>query len=244
MIKTIKTKPTNNSIQFGSEKIDFSLRFSERKNLRISVYPDLSVVVLAPLGKDLSEIIKKVKRRVTWISKQKDHFRRFHPLPPERKYVSGETHLYLGRQYRLKITKNENEFVKLKGRYFYIYSKDYSDKEKTKKLLGEWYKEHAIVIFQKRMAECYEIVKRFRISRPDFRLRKMSKRWASCAKSGNILLNPDLIQAPVYCIDYVLIHELCHLKEPNHSKSFYKLLSNCLPDWESRKARLEFMVIS
>ena len=71
----------------------------------------------------------------------------------------------------------------------------------------------------------------------------MIKRWGSCAKTGTITLNYELIKAPLHCIDYVIMHELCHLKIHSHGNGFNELLSKCMPDWEWRKERLERVVI-
>lgn len=91
------------SVQFGSKKIVFNLEFSERKTLGISVSPDLKILVKAPIDVPLEKVKEKIKKRAPWIIRQQSFFLSFHPKMPERKFVSGETHLYLGRQYRLKV---------------------------------------------------------------------------------------------------------------------------------------------
>ncbi len=74
-------------------------------------------------------------------------------------------------------------------------------------------------------------------------IRKLTHRWGSCTKSGRVILNLDLIKAPIHCIDYVIVHELCHRQIHNHSLLFYSLLGRCMPDWEARKSRLESFVV-
>jgi predicted metal-dependent hydrolase len=74
-------------------------------------------------------------------------------------------------------------------------------------------------------------------------LRSMPRRWGSFTRAGNILLNPDLIRAPVACIDYVIVHELIHLIHPNHSPGVYDRLDTLMPDWRARKQRLERVML-
>ena len=78
---------------------------------------------------------------------------------------------------------------------------------------------------------------------PPLVVRQMVRRWGSCTTTGKVILNTDLVRAPVHCIDYVIVHELCHVRVHGHDKAFYRLLSACMPDWESRKARLESFVV-
>lgn len=227
------------SLDYGRRKIVFFLSFSSRKNLSISVHPDQKVTVAAPANRSLDDVLSRVKKRAPWIIKQKNYFERFQPLPTERKYVSGETHYYLGRQYRLKVVKSDKNNVKLIGRYFYIYTTDRNNKKIVKELLNKWYVKHAEEIFNKRFEICYDCVKRFHILRPQLRLRKMAKRWGSCTNSKTIFINTELVKTPLYCIDYVIMHELCHLKIRKHDNNFYKLLSKCMPDWKKRKESIE-----
>ena len=231
------------SLLFGHRKITFFLSFSERKNLNISVHPDQKVTVDAPVNKSLDDILSRVKKRAPWIIRQKNYFERFQPLPTKRQHVGGETHYYLGKQYRLKVLKQNMTGVKLIGSYFYIYSHNRNDSKKTEELLNNWYEEHAGKIFTKRLEICFLVAKKHKIPQPKVRFRKMIKRWGSCALSGTITLNYELIKAPLHCIDYVIMHELCHLKIHSHGNGFNELLSKCMPDWEWRKERLERVVI-
>jgi predicted metal-dependent hydrolase len=230
---------TCGSVEYGKEKIFFAVVYTDRKTMEIAVHPDARVIVKAPRGTLFKTIRNRVAKRAHWIRKQITYFRKFEPHTPSRRYVGGETHLFLGRQYRLKIKKQDNDEVKLKGAYFYVMTPDPDNTQKIKTLLDEWYKEHARTIFSRRLEECYIRAKKLKVPFPDIRLRKMSKRWGSCSKSGDILLNTALVKASVYCIDYVIMHELCHLKAHTHNNGYFKLLSKYMPDWEKRKERLE-----
>jgi predicted metal-dependent hydrolase len=233
-------KEQKQSIQFGSELINFRLLYSQRKHLKISVHPDQEVVVEAPVKKELVDVLNIVKKRAPWIIRQKDYFERFKPVLPPKRYISGETHLYMGRQYRLKVIKSSEETVKLVRGYFNVFVDNPCDSEKVKDLLDIWYAEHAKQIFNRRLVECYASLKNKRIPCPNqLIIRKMQKRWGSCTATRKIVLNVELIKAPVHCIDYVILHELCHLKYPSHNKDFYRLLEIVAPDWKQRKERLE-----
>ena len=111
--------------------------------------------------------------------------------------------------------------------------------------LEAWLQDHAERIFRHRLKAAVDSTRSLGLkTRPNLLVRKMERRWGSCTKAGNILLNVKLIKAPIHCIDYVIMHELCHLKVHNHGTEFYRLLTRCMPDWEARKRRLESVVIS
>ncbi len=157
------------------------------------------------------------------------------------RYVSGETHRYLGRQHRLKVLENENgaqESVKRDRSFIYVHVEDKADAGRVRELLDAWYHDHARRIFQERVEACYPKVEHIGVPRPAIVVRAMSTRWGSCSASGRITLNVKLIQAPKLYIDYVVFHELCHLAEPNHSPRYYELLDRVLPDWRERRERL------
>jgi predicted metal-dependent hydrolase len=228
-----------NSIEYDGENIPFDVQYVNRKTLEIAVHPDSTVLIKAPLGTTPEAIQACATRRARWIKKKLYYFRRFGPRPPERRYVGGETHLFLGRQYRLKLEQNHSNAVKLKGGYFWITTTEPQNARKVKNLLDKWYDCHAKQVFKLRLEVCYQSAKGLNVFFPKLRLKRLSKRWGSCSRSGAILLNTELIKTPVRCIDYVIMHELCHLKVPHHNSEYYRLLSAYMPDWDSRKERLE-----
>lgn len=230
-------------VQFGGETIPFTLEIRQRRRLSISVHPDRHVTVLAPADCRLADILARVHKRAAWITRQRAYFEQFHPLPQEKRYVSGETHLYLGRQYRLKIHSTAAESVKLTGSYLHVATANRHDALQVQRLLDDWYRNHAKGIFHTRLLQCLDDAPSLRMPPPALIVRRMSRRWGSCTKVGNILLNLDLVQTPLYCIEYVIMHELCHLRIHNHSLGYYRLLSRCMPDWEKRKTRLDAYVI-
>lgn len=228
---------------YGNLEIPFQIETGARTRLSITVFPEGCLRVLAPADAETQAVLERVERRAKWIARQWRFFQEAAPLTPPRLYVSGETHWYLGRQYRLKIRaieSGESESVKLAGRFFWIAARDKADAGRIQKLLEDWYYSHAETIFAQRLEKCLAQMRDLDLAAaPKLEVRRMAKRWGSCTRNGKILLNLALTQMPTACIDYVIFHELCHLKAPNHGKDFYQLLMRCLPDWEKRKNRLE-----
>jgi len=233
--------PVEQSVIFGKRTIAFTLKFTKRKTLGIAVNPDTSVSVTAPEGKELAAIQKIVKKRAPWILKQQREFEKSMPTVTPRQYASGETWRYLGRQYRLKVYENGTEKVKLKGAFLTVGVKDLSDKEKIKALVDQWYRNRAVNYFTNKAAYCHGLLRKYEVSLPDIKMRTMKNRWGSCTREGSILLHPDLVKVPSHCVEYVIMHEMCHVKHLDHGSAFYKLLSRVMPDWQKRKERLDGM---
>ena len=226
-------------IQFGSKTIAFRLEFSNRKSLGITVTPKMEVLVKAPNDTLLEKVKEKVKGKAPWIIKQLDFFLSFQPKTPARKYVSGETHLYLGRQYRLQIELGEEESVRLKGQFIQIITKN---KHNAKDLLKEWYLQHAQAKFREIAQPLIASFRKYKVEPSSIVLREMPTRWGSCTPKGKIILNPELIKAPRGCIEYVVIHELCHLVYQDHSLRFRDLLDKEMKDWYKWKSKLEIVL--
>jgi predicted metal-dependent hydrolase len=225
-------------VSFGKGRIEFRLKRTSRRTLAITVRPDTSVVVTAPRGAAVDVVAARVRKQGMWIRRQQTYFSRFLPKLPPRRYVSGETHRYLGRQYRLKVVEGPDEGAKLTGKFIQVQTAGKGESGRVRRLVEAWYVLHARERFARSLAEC---LARFhgRVGTPHLRLRRMPKRWGSWTQRGVIYLNPELVLAPASCIDYVVTHELCHLVHARHGQAFYGLLRRVMPDWEERKDRLE-----
>ena len=235
------------SIQFGSRQIDFMLAYSNRKSLGITVTSNMDVLVKAPLDTPMEKVKEIVRKKAPWIIRQQSFFLSFHPKTPARKFIGGETHLYLGKQYRLKIdnptdavlTSGHKNSVKLSSGFIMVFT---SDKTKVKFHLENWYRHKAKLKFEEIARPIIEkFILRHKLSFVDFpiSIREMPTRWGSCTPKGKIILNPELIKAPKVCIEYVIIHELCHLIYHDHTQKFLDLQSTEMPDWEKWKLKLE-----
>lgn len=228
---------TAHSIEYGTTTIHFELDYAARKTLGISVHPDdLRVTVTAPQDTALADIEAKVHKHAAWILKQQRELARYLPHLPARRYVSGETHRYLGKPSRLKVIESVKDIVKPTRGWLRVYVKK-KDPARVKRLLEAWYRARAEKIFAERLAACYPKVEHLGAPYPDLIIRVLKTQWGNC-RGTTITLNVKLIQVPPDYIDYVIYHELCHLVEPNHTARFYELLGRVLPDWETRRDKL------
>lgn len=228
------------SFSYGDEIIAFERRSRQTTNkVLIKVHSDCRVVVSAPESTDNEAVLAAVKKRSRWIYEQLKEFRKQLEHVTPRKYVSGESHYYLGKQYLLKVNVEPElpQGVKLlRGRLeVSVKSKDTA---KVCSLLTDWYKTRAKEVFNKRLDVMLEQTL-WVTERPPLRVFTMQTQWGSCSPNGRLTLNPHLVKAPRDCIDYVILHELCHIAEHNHSERFYRLMSQVMPKWKTVKERLD-----
>lgn len=238
----VASSNTKGNIPYGEHLIQYSIRRqTNRKSGRVAIHvdPDGRVLVDAPEGASEKQIRVAVTRRVRWIHGHlvAIRLRRAHVLP--REYVSGESVLYLGRRYRLKVVvkKGTPAVVRIRGGYVEVFA-SVRKPELVREALNHWYRTRARLVFAERLEATAASLQWIRTT-PVMRLQSMRVQWGSCSPTGRLTLNPQLIKAPRECIDYVLLHELCHLKEHNHSSKFYRLLDRYLPQWRQKKQRLD-----
>jgi predicted metal-dependent hydrolase len=219
--------------------IEYELIRSRRRTVGITVYPDGRVIVRAPQRAKTADVEAIVRKKGSWIVKKQLMFEQAPPPPPPLRYISGEKHLYLGRAYPLALFWDSKAHVQLTDDQFYLFTPDTASPDRKEKLMREWYRRRAKKVFAERLAACHPTAVPLGIPYPELKIRLMKRRWGSCATNkGSILLNLRLIQTPVPCIDFVILHELAHFKARYHNATFYALMDQLLPDWRARRAAL------
>jgi len=235
-----KTPAGTHQIQYGTVAVSFALLYSKRKTLAIHVHPDSTVTVDAPTDTPIDRVCEAVHKRAGWILRKQREFETYaQPVAPPRQYVSGEAYRYLGRQVRLKIESGALTRVTLTREFLTVTTPTPDDSAEVGALVRGWYERRAKRIFAERMAVCLPRAEALGIPAPQkLTVRLMKARWGSCSGGGRVTLNLRLMQVNTDLIDYVILHELCHLKELNHSKRFYALMTRILPDWRDKRHTL------
>jgi predicted metal-dependent hydrolase len=210
----------------------------------IKVHPDQRVVATVPNDATVAVIQEAMIKRARWIWESITEFSAQHEYVLPKQYVSGETQFYLGRRYMLKVVIDSEQTATVKlnrGKLRVTFKKDNDDRVvKIKALLDKWYLHRANIIFKERLSAMLPKTTWVKDA-PSYRIMSMQKQWGSCSSKGSLMLNPHLVKAPKECIDYVILHELCHISEHNHSDRFWRLLTRVMPNWKEIKAKLDDM---
>lgn len=210
---------------------------SSRKSISIIIHPDGNVVVRAPYRATKKQISDVLNKRKDWIQKHLNTFDKLGPAYSQRRFADGEKHLFMGKEYILRINQEQVNSVTKNEQSIYI---NCTNDELVKPLMEQWYKEKANELMPEViMPVITKFENTYHKSPAKVTLKNMKSRWGSCSSKGNISMNTKLIKSPVICIEYVMAHELCHLIEMNHSKNYYALLNEFMPDWKERKKKLD-----
>jgi len=222
------------SFQYGTATIEYSLIKSERKNVSISIEPNKKIRVKAPLVLSDEEIMKTVMKKSKWITGKLFEMREMENRRYHRQYVNGEAFTYMGRNYSLQLIDDKTikkPTVKLYRGKLYVTTPTRIE-EFIRNAIIMWYQDKAKEKIPERVAY-YE--KFFAEKRGRIIIKDQKKRWASCTKEGTLTFNWKGIIAPANILDYIIVHEMCHLRYMNHSKEFWEMLGRVLPDYEIRK---------
>lgn len=225
-MKEIKLKTNKGEVTY------YLTKRKNMKNLHLRVKEDLKIYVSAPYFAQMKIIDSFVLKRLDWVEKAKEQIRKQNQLMADKKQEENQYFLLFGSRYLKKLVPSEECFVSLKEDTALVYA---PSEERAEKLLEEFYRDYALRLSYKLLQEKKEILLSLGLKQyPEIKLRKMKARWGSCYYTkGKIMLNTELFKYPVFCIEFVLLHELCHFREHNHSKAFYQLLTSFMPDWRN-----------
>lgn len=224
----------NGNILYKNIPINFEIEYKKRKTFAIEIVPPNKIKVKSPRGISKSKIEELVHSKANWIIKKLEEFKDIEHMQIERRFVDGEIFMYLGKEYILKITQDKNlkkaevsicnEFIHVKTPKIEI--------EIIKKIMIEWYKiecdkkiRERIEVYGQKLGEMPRIIK----------VKEQKRRWGTCTSRRDVLFNWKCIMAPIDVIDYIVVHELCHLVHMNHSANFWSLVKSNFPHYEEKK---------
>jgi predicted metal-dependent hydrolase len=231
-------------LKFGQAQVIYEVVRSGRTTVGIEVSPDRGVVVVrAPSILDDGRVVDIVRQKAPWILRQLARVKTTSVFGTEKEFVSGESFPYLGKNYRLKVIPNgteETPYVELRdGRLKVLIGWD-SDTQTmrlcVRDALVTWYEDRAKEVLARRVAT---LSKKIGVKPERVNVKHQLKRWGSCTKNRTLNLNWRIVMAPSSIIDYVVVHELCHLKICNHSPDFWQFLGAVLPDYQKRREWLK-----
>ena len=227
------------TVRLGATEVAYDLVFSDRRTLGITVRPDGAVHVAAPVGTPPEAIRANLVKRGVWILSTRRKFDRLRPTTPPRRFVAGETHRFLGRQYRLLLEPTSPRGVTLSPEHLTVGGIAADEPRRIAVRLALWYQREARRVFEERFTRCWSSLNESGRP-PRLTVRPMEKRWGSLSATGrSLVVNRRLVEADIDAIDFVIVHELCHLRHHDHGEAFYALLTTRMPDWRARKDHLE-----
>lgn len=223
----------------SGDSLLFDLVRSARKTLGLYVYRDGSVLVRAPLRARLADVFVFLQDRWAWLQEKREQFAD-EPAPVALAFADGVRFLHLGRRYAIRLQPSTRTHIAVEDDELVVRMPplELESQDEIEQAIRRWQRREALRVFPVRLAFCHEVMRDVQLPFPELRIRRMRARWGSCNSKGVITLNLELIRMPPDCIDYVIIHELCHLQEFHHGPEFYALQARFLPDWAERKALL------
>jgi len=225
------------------DPVQYKVIFSRRRSISIILSPGKEITVRAPCRTSLKTIDKFVQDKAEWIQHNIRKYIGIESLNKGKNYTDGELHLFMGQKYLLRITDYARPFVKQYDDIIEAGVKSKYDNQKVKSMLDKWYMQKAQEVLIRKLNDILLKFPAYDFSPSAIVVRKLKSRWGSCTYKGKITLNSELIKLDETFFEYVIIHELCHLKYHNHGKEFYRLLSVLVPDYKLLRKGLRKFVL-
>jgi predicted metal-dependent hydrolase len=220
------------------EDIEFKVVYSGRRSIGISVLPDSTVIVRVPYLTSFKTITSIVTDKYGWVIKHRDNYRKLDNSSLNRSYTTGELHLFRGNRSILQIEKSVMPYVRFNDNTIELGTLKTDDSDVIKRLLYKGYKDEALILLPELLQKVVREHQNQMFKPAGLIIRTMKRRWGSCSNKGVITLSTELIKLSDLYIEYVIAHELCHLKHHNHGAHYYKLLSEVFPEWKTVRREL------
>ncbi|MBH8557571.1 M48 family metallopeptidase [Hymenobacter negativus] len=239
MPRSFSAAPRRETIAYRNQSLSYTLVFRSRRTIGFAVRPDGSVHISAPAGTSPEWVAQQVLKKADWILKHQEAFANRPAPAPTRRFEAGSTHYYQGQPYQLRFAEARRATVTVAGHELIMATPVPPTPAQAEALLHAWYARQAGPLFAESLERVWPRFTEFNLTCPTLSVRQMRTRWGSCTpRSARIRLSPELVRARPECLDYVLLHECCHLLVGDHSKAFYDLQTRLLPDWQRWKAEL------
>lgn len=229
------------TINLNGRTVGYELEIKNVKNINLRIKPDQTIYISANSTIPQQIIDELLVSKSAYILRALDHYEEVAKYAPKPKqYVDGESFRILGHEYRLQVRKHSKNSVRFDGSYIILSVRDTDNFDLKQRVMNRWLKQKCVETVQSVCEAVYPKFQKYGVSFPEIKYRNMISRWGSCQpKRGVLTFNLSLVEEPVACIEYVVIHEFVHFLQPNHSKKFYQQLSAFMPDWSERKHMLE-----
>lgn len=214
--------------------IEFTVEYRKRKTLEIRIEPPDNISVIAPKRASEKDILRVVETKANWIVKKLSELKEIEKLKKNKEYVNGESFMYLGRNYSLEIIIDDTvskPITKLYQGKFYI-ATNTRDQDKLKESMKIWYYDKSL---EKTLERVEHFQSYFSVKPNSIKVKEQKKRWGSCTSKRDILINWRISMAPADVLDYLVVHEMCHMVHMNHSSDFWNLVERIIPDYKSRR---------
>ncbi|MEI6207004.1 MAG: SprT family zinc-dependent metalloprotease [Desulfuromonadales bacterium] len=229
----------HDSVECAGVFVSYGWCHSRRRTLGITVRPDKSVSVRVPLRISEKEIRAFVASRAEWVRKV---WKRLdsRPVKQHQDYGRGAVFMYRGEAFRLEFTTGLHSSLRLHDGLLILSVPEIPAEESVRSMIADWYRKRALEIAEERSVECHRIMQGEGITLPPITIRSMKTRWGSYSyRTRRIVLNLNLIKAPPACFDYVIVHELCHIKVRHHGPDFWRMVSRYVPDYRDVRKQLK-----
>ena len=229
------------TINLNGRTVSYELEIKNVKNINLRIKPDQTIYISANSTIPQQIIDELLVSKSAYILRALDHYEEVAKYAPKPKqYVDGESFRILGHEYRLQVRKHSKNSVRFDGSYIILSVRDTDNFDLKQRVMKRWLKQKCVETVQSVCEAVYPKFQKYGVSFPEIKYRNMISRWGSCQpKRGVLTFNLSLVEEPVACIEYVVVHEFVHFLQPNHSKKFYQQLSVFMPDWSERKHMLE-----